>query len=115
MEKTYEIVLGNKTFTIDAPLTFKQLRVVEPAISKIVELRKDGVVPEAYIEMAKIIIACIQRRVPEFNLAALDDTPTTPEELITAFRTIGVASGLMKEKKPEDVAVGEAQAEIPTP
>lgn len=115
MQKTYEVVLGDKTFTVDAPLTFKQLRIVEPAISKIVELRKNGIVPEAYVEMAKIIVACISRRYPDFTTDALDNTPTTPAELITAFRVIGVASGLMKEAQEGDNALGEAQAEILNP
>lgn len=115
MEKSYQIVLGERTFTIDAPLTFKQLRIVEPAISKIIELRKNGVTEQAYDEIANVILSCVMRKNPEFTRNELDNTQLLPGQVITAFQVIGIASGLMREKTAEDEAVGEAKAETVSP
>lgn len=109
----HTLSLGDKTFQIDAPLTFKQLRIVEPAILRIIDLRKNGATEEAYDKMADVILVCVMKANPEFTRAVLDDTPVTPEQVTNAFHTIGIASGLLKEAgEPQ---TGEATAESQNP
>lgn len=111
MTQKHALVLGDKTFQIDSPLTFKQLRIVEPAILRIIDLRREGATEEAYDKMADVILACVMKSNPEFTRAVLDDTPITPEQVTAAFHTVGLASGLLKQAQEGDNTPGEAVAE----
>lgn len=116
MSKKYTLVLGDKTFEIDSPLTFKQLRVVEPAILRIIELRRNGSTEEGYDKMADAILTAVMRNNPEFTRADLDNTGIYMEQVNTAFHIIGVAAGLLKEDvKAGEETPGEAQAETQNP
>lgn len=115
MTEKHDLVLGDKTFKIDSPLTFKQLRIVEPAILRIIELRRAGATEEAYDKMADVILACVMKSNPEFTRAALDDTPVTPEQVTAAFHTVGLASGLLKPAPEGENKLGEDTAESLNP
>lgn len=103
----FTIKLGERAFECDSPLTFKQLRIVEPAISSVL---KNLSTPSAemYDRMADIILTVTMRIDPAFVRANLDDTQITPDDLKDAFKAICMATGLYKPKAEGDGPTGEA-------
>lgn len=112
METTkHTLTLGDRKFEIVAPLVFEQLRIVEPSLAKIMEMRKASEVPEEsyYNLIANAILTAVGD--PTFTRAELDKTRMTSADLGNAFKTIAFAAGMWREKENGEAASGEAAAE----
>lgn len=109
----FTIKLGEKEWDIDSPLKFKQLRVIEPAMSKIIAMRgaaEGGNTEKFYEEMATVIIAAVNNK--GFDKAQLDELPVKVSDLIAAVQTIAQAAGMWK--APEDGATASPKAPSPS-
>ncbi|MEN6634787.1 MAG: hypothetical protein ABFC56_02950 [Clostridiaceae bacterium] len=110
MTETKQVVLGDKTFDIEFPLTIGQLKIVEPAITRILELNKSGVTPETYAHMITLLEACFAPKYPEMTVEAISKLRVEPSQLLAAYYAIGEASSVIKKLEPGDALMGEAEA-----
>lgn len=115
MQKEYVIKLGERSWTITAPLKFRQLAIVEPSMSVIIGMKAKGETSSLkfYDEVANVILAVLAPLDPAFSREKLDDLPVTPKDLTEAMQIIARAAGMWKEKDPK---LGEDQpVETPAP
>lgn len=110
MTKVHQVVLGEKTFDVEFPLTIGQLKIVEPAITKILELNKTGVSQDTYAHMIVALEACLLPKNPSMNAAEISRLRVEPSQLLEAYYKIGEEAGIIKKLQPGDIAQGEATA-----
>lgn len=110
MTKVHQVVLGEKTFDVEFPLTIGQLKIVEPSITKILELNKTGVTQETYAHMVVALEACLAPKYPEMKVDAIMSLRVEPSQLLEAYYKIGEEAGIIKKLKPGETAQGEAEA-----
>lgn len=94
----FNLSIGGKSWTIASPLRFKQLRLIEPAMSKIIAMKVsgEGTTEKFYDEMANVILAAVMPIDQTFTRAALDDLPVSIGDLTEAVKTIAQAAGMWK-------------------
>lgn len=102
--------LGDREFLFDGPLKLKQLRVIEPLVTSILNTRDNvGVTKmsteDFYKTTSDILVAVISGSDKDFTLDTLNDLPMTGADIVEAIRVISIAAGMWKAPTP-----GEAQA-----
>lgn len=114
MEK-FTINLGSKEWDIESPLKFRQLRIIEPAMSKIIAMRADadaGKTEMFYDEMAIVILTAINNKA--VTRETLDEMPVKVSDLVSAVQTIAQAAGMWKAPNAGE-APGKAPPNAPSP
>jgi hypothetical protein len=106
-----KITLGGQEFSVPKPLTFGQLRVIEPLTSGIfAEVKAKGRFSvECYDSIATIIITAVG--IANLDAQKLNAMPLTSAELYEAFKTICDASCMFAKPDP-GASQGEARASI---
>lgn len=117
MQKEYIIKLGERSWTIAAPLKFKQLSLIEPAMTEIINMKIAGEKTSSrfYDEMANVLLAVITPIDTSFTRASLDDLPVDVADLTSAMQIVARAAGMWKDPKPGEDQPGETPAKPPNP
>lgn len=94
-KKEYLITLADRKWTITSPVKFKQLQIIEPAITLIRNTRMTGmetIDQKFYDAMANVVLAAVMPQDPSFTRAALDELEFSGEELSNAVKNIARAA-----------------------
>lgn len=111
-----QIILGGKPYKFTAPLMFKQLKFVQPALEKLRgEIKKGNAISEeAYELIAQVVVLTLREDNPSFARITFDAIRLLPNELNNAVTIIVKATSMyVEEAKGESGEVtGEASQSI---
>ena len=112
----YQIKLGDKTFTCQSPVRFKQLEIIEPALNEFIAIKREGSGASArmYTAISTIIMAVVSDAEPTFTIEMFRDLRLTGDELGVAVKAIATAAGMYKEI-PANQAEGDSPPNAPSP
>lgn len=114
MKKDCVLTLGDQKWTFSAPLKFRQLAIIEPAMAAITNMKVTNAPTSSkfYDEMANVILAVVVPVDGTFSRAALDDLPLDVDDLSNAVKTIARAGGMWKDPDVDLRKQAEALASL---